>query len=147
VRRKAGWFDSGGGRNPDALYLIGPHAELVGQRVERLPVLPRRADDAPARFDQATDLDDVDPASGFVPGEITGRIPAGRPGGGRVVALSLNGTIAATGRTFSLDNSPHVEHFEMIVPESGFRRGPNEAALFEIVSRDGAVTLRRLSGD
>ena len=54
---------------------------------------------------QAAELRHVDPSSGFVPGEITGEIPNGRPGGGRPIAVVVNGTIAATGRTFSLAGS------------------------------------------
>jgi hypothetical protein len=132
VRRKAALFGSGGGTNPGALYAIGPHSELVGRRVADARILRPLAGHASARFDQAGDLDDVDPASRFVPGEITGVIPHGRPGGGRAVALALNGKIAATGRTFSLAGSPRVEHFEMIVPESSFHPGANEARLFEL---------------
>src|SRR6185503_555690 len=126
------WFGSGGGTNPGALYAIGPHSELIGRRVTGLRLLRPLSGGAPARFDQAEDLDDVDPASRFVPGQITGTIPRGRPGGGRAVALALNGKIAATGRTFSLDDSPRVEHFELIVPESSFHSGANEAQLFQL---------------
>ena len=37
----------------------------------------------------------------------------------------MNGTIAATGRTFSLEGTPNVENFELMVPESAFRPGAN----------------------
>ena len=148
VRRKAELFGSGGGPNPAALYRIGPHAELVGRRVASLPRAPLGEDDGEgprARIDQAADLRVVDPASRFVPGEITGTIEHGRRGGGRAVALALNGRIAATGRSFSLDGTPNVENFELIVPESAFRAGPNRAELLEFFPRDGAVALRPLS--
>ena len=94
-----------------------------------------------ARIDQAEDLREVDPGSRFVPGQITGELPDGRPGGGRQVALALNGKIAATGWTFSLEGSPR-ESFELMVPESAFGHGPNHARLFEIVAgewRSGAA--------
>ena len=92
---------------------------------------------------QAADLAQVNPSSGYVPGEITGEIPNGRPGGGRPIALVVNGTIAATGRTFSLAGS-QVENFEAIVPEQTFHRGANQARVFEIVRRGGAPALRPL---
>jgi hypothetical protein len=140
VRRKSALFGSGGGREPEALYRIGPHAELVGRRATTLPRLPGQAT---AEIDQAADLQQVDPASHFVPGEITGAVPHGRPGGGRPIALVMNGKIAATGRTFSLAASD-VESFEVIVPEWTFRRGANEARVFEIVTRHGSPALRPL---
>jgi hypothetical protein len=128
VSRKLALFGSGGGRDPEALYRIGPRPELVGRRAAALPLTP-----VPAVIDQAADLRVVDPAGGFVPGEITGAIPNGRPGGGRPIALVLNGKVAATGFTFSLAGSS-TESFELIVPESSFRRGSNEARILEIGS-------------
>ena len=144
VRRKTAWFGSGGGRNPDALYLIGPHAELVGQRVRGCPCSRARRPRSPPAIDQAEDLREVDLGSRFVPGQITGELPAGRPGGGRQVALALNGKIAATGWTFSLEGSRR-ESFELMVPESAFRHGPNHARLFEIVAGSGGPALRPLT--
>jgi hypothetical protein len=140
VRRKLALFGSGGGRDPAALYLIGPYAELVGRRAATLPRVPGPAT---AVIHQAADLAQVDPSSGFVPGEITGEIPDGRPGGGRPIAVVVDGAIAATGRTFSLAGS-QVENFETIVPERTFQRGANQVRVFEIVVRRGASALRPL---
>ena len=98
---------------------------------------------AAARFHQAEELRHVDPTSGFVPGEITGEMPNGRPGGGRPIALALDGTIVAVGRTFSMEGSA-AENFEMIVPEAAFRRGAMKARVFEIVTRRGRLALRPL---
>ena len=36
---------------------------------------------------------EVDPASGFVPAHVAGTIPDGRRGGGRAVAVAVNGRI------------------------------------------------------
>jgi hypothetical protein len=140
LRRKLALFGSGGGRDPEALYRIGPHPELIGRRAASLARL-RGA--ATAEIDQAADLLQVDPASGFVPGEITGEVPGGRPGGGRPIALVVNGTIAATGLTFSLEGS-QAENFEAIVPEQSFHAGANEARVFEIVTGRGGTALRPL---
>jgi hypothetical protein len=140
VLRKLALFGAGGGPNPEALYRIGPHTELVGRRAATLPRFPGQPT---AQIDQAADLLHVNPAAAFVPGEITGEVPNGRPGGGRPIALALNGTIAATGRTFSLEGST-AESFEVIVPARAFRRGANEARVFEIVTRGGSLALRPL---
>lgn len=131
---------SGGGREPKRLYRIGPHPELIGRRVATLPRLHGRAT---ALIHQAAQLRYVDPASGFVPGEITGEVPNGRPGGGRPIALVIDGTVAAVGRTFSLEGSS-VENFEAIVPEWTFHRGASKASVFEIVTRGGGPALRPL---
>jgi hypothetical protein len=140
VQLKLALFGSGGGRNPEALYRIGPHAELVGRRAASLPRVPGPAT---AVIHQAAELAEVNSSSGFVPGEITGEIPNGPRGGGRPIAVVVNGTIAATGRTFSLAGS-RVENFEAIVPERTFRRGANTVRVFEIVVRHGAAALRPL---
>ena len=140
VRRKLAMFGSGSGRGLRRLYRIGPHPELVGRATDSVPRLPG----APAaRVDQAAELRDLDPDSGFVPGEITGELPNGRTGGGRPVALALDGTIVATGRTFSLEGYT-AESFEVIVPERAFRSGAMEARVFEIVTRNGRLALRPL---
>jgi hypothetical protein len=138
VRRKLALF--GSGSDLGRLYRIGPHPELVGRATADLP---RLGGVATAVIHQAEELRHVDPASGFVPGEITGELPNGRPGGGRPIALALNGRIVATGRTFSLASS-FAESFEMIVPEAAFRRATMEARVFEIVTRSGQLALQPL---
>ena len=138
VRRKLALF--GSGRDLEPLYRIGPHPELVGRAVAGIP---QSGGSPAASFHQSEELRDLDPASGFLPGEITGEVPNGRPGGGRPIALALDGTIAATGSTFSLEGST-AENFELIVPESVFRRGAMEAGVFEIVTRRGALALQPL---
>jgi arylsulfatase A-like enzyme len=138
VRRKLALF--GSGSDLGRLYGIGPHPELIGHATADL----LRVDGAAAAsFHQAEELRHVDPTSGFVPGEITGEIPGGRTGGGRPIALALDGTIVAVGRTFSLAGST-VENFELIVPEAAFRRGAMEARVFEIVLRRDGLALRPL---
>jgi hypothetical protein len=138
VRRKLALF--GSGSDLGRLYRIGPHPEFIGRATADLP----RVDGvAAASFHQAEELRNVDPTSGFVPGEITGEIPGGRTGGGRPIALALDGTIVAVGRTFSLAGST-AENFEMIVPEAAFQRGAMDARVFEIVARSGRLALRPL---
>ena len=140
VRRKLAMFGSGGGRDPASLYRIGPHAELVGRHAATLPHVPGVGT---AQTDEASELAHVDPASGFVPGQITGSVAFGTPGGGRPMALVLNGRVAATGETFSLVGST-VESFEVMVPERAFRRGSNTARVYEIVTVAGRPALRPL---
>jgi hypothetical protein len=55
----------------------------------------------------------------------------------------VNGTIAATGRTFSLEES-EAEQFEAMVRESSFRPGRNILRVYEVVTQAGAPALRPL---
>jgi hypothetical protein len=140
VRRKVALFGSGGGREPRRMFETGPYAALVGREladVERLPGRPR------TRVDQAAQLRRVDPRSGFVPAELTGTLRSGRPGGGRPVAVAVNGRIATVGRTFSLAGS-RAESFAVIVPDWALRRGANDVRVFEVVPRADGPALRPL---
>lgn len=140
VLRKLDLFGSGGGREPRRMFVIGPYPELVGTPVSDVDSLPGRPT---AKIDQAAKLRRVEPSSGFVPAELTGTVPHGRPGGGRPVAIAVNGRIEAVGRTFSLSGS-HAESFAVIVPDWSLRRGANRVRAYEVVSRDGNPVLRPL---
>jgi len=85
----------------------------------------------------------VKPTSGVVPGELTGWVPNGRRGGGRAIAVAVNGTIIAMGRTFSMKGR-RVENFEVMVPQRTFLPGPNEVRVFEVMTRAGRLALRPL---
>jgi hypothetical protein len=50
------------------------------------------------------------------------------PGGGRVIAVAVNGRIAATGRTFTLAGS-RGEQFSLLIPERALRAGSNRLEL------------------
>jgi hypothetical protein len=82
---------------------------------------------------------DVRPGSGIVPSHLVGRIEGGAPRGGRVIAVALNGRIAATGRTFTLEGA-HAEQFSLLIPERRFRTGRNRLVL--LLAEHG--TARRL---
>jgi hypothetical protein len=140
LERKLAMFGSGGGREPRRLFEIGPYPALVGERLEQLELLAGRAQ---ATVDQAAELRDVDPGSGFVPAELTGTVPRGRPGGGRAFAISVNGRVAAVGRTFSLEGSTD-ESFAAVVPGWMLQPGANEVRVYEVTERAGKPALRPL---
>jgi hypothetical protein len=96
------------GAGPQA---FGPRPDLIGRAV---PAGGRR--------------ESFDPASGFVPSHVTGTITGGRQGGGRTVAVAVNGVVAATGLTFTLEGSDD-EQFSVMVPERALRRGRNRVQL------------------
>ena len=116
----------------DRAYAVGPRAQLVGRRVGELsPPLHRvrAVVVGPERFHR------VDPKTGFVPTHLVGRIEPGRLGGGRILAVAVNGTMAATGRTFTLDGSGD-EQFSLLIPERALRRGSNRLE-FLVVAEGG----------
>jgi hypothetical protein len=140
VRRKIALFGSGGGREPRRIFEIGPYAALVGRK---LADVQRLAGHPSTRIDHQSQLRRVEPRARFVPAELTGTLPSGRPGGGRPLAISVNGRIAAVGRTFSLAGS-RAESFAVIVPDWALRRGANDVRAFEVVPRAGEPALRPL---
>jgi Sulfatase len=91
----------------DGLYRFGPRPDLIGRR-------------APDGGRPVT----VDPGSGFMPTHVTGAIRDGRRGGGRVVAVAVNGRIVATGRTFTLEGADE-EQYSVMIPERSLRSGRN----------------------
>jgi hypothetical protein len=114
------------------IYSFTPRSDLVGLRVSELSPLPAAGERAlvarPERYRA------VDPDSGFVPARLVGRIEPGRPGGGRVLIVALNGRVAATGRTFTLEGTG-AEQFSVLIPERSLRRGANR---LELLVADGS---------
>jgi hypothetical protein len=128
---------------PGRLDRVGPASELIGTRLSQLPILPGGAERAviqgPARYRH------VRPGSGIVPSHLVGRIEGGMPGGGRVIAVALNGRIAATGRTFTLEGA-NVEQFSLLIPERRFREGRNRLVLLLTNGSGEGCRARRCRG-
>jgi hypothetical protein len=59
---------------------------------------------------------------------VAGAIPGGQRGGGRTVAGAVNGKVAATGVTFTLDGAG-TEQYSVVVPERSFQDGANRIQL------------------
>jgi hypothetical protein len=123
-----------------SVELYGPRRDLVGRRVAGLGVRPAGET---AHVVDAGEYGEVDPASGFVPAHVVGRIEPGRLGGGRVIAAALNGSIAATGRTFTLAGHDD-EQFSLLLPERDFRAGANSLQLLVLGGTPPASRLYRL---
>jgi hypothetical protein len=117
------------GRGP---YAYGPRPDLLGRDVSGLP---GPAAGAPrAELIGAERYADVAPDSGVVPAHVVGRIAGGRHGGerrggGRTVAVAVNGRIEATGLTFTLAGD-RDEQLSLIVPERALEPGRNRIQLF-----------------
>jgi hypothetical protein len=114
-----------GADGPDRIYRIGPHPELIGQ--------PASAGGAPLDVEllESGDYENVDPASGFVPTHIVAKVrgPDRHP---RDIAVAVNGTIRATGNTFTLAVGYPGELVSVMVPESAFKKGRNEVEVLQL---------------
>lgn len=83
----------------------------------------------------------VDPASGFVPAEVKGLIKGPSAHLGIDLALAVNGTVVGTTRSY-VSGARDVFPWSAIVPETAFRAGENDLALFRIRSEDSGCALQ-----
>ncbi|MBA3420448.1 MAG: hypothetical protein H0U12_00870 [Thermoleophilaceae bacterium] len=84
----------------------------------------------------------MEPASGFVPAQLTGRVRSAAPRK-RALAFAVNGRIAAVGETFFLEDD-RIERLSALVPASTYRRGANEVEVLEIEGGGDGLRLRSL---
>jgi Sulfatase len=113
--------------------VFGPRSDLIGTAVGTTSTPPSGG--AQARIAGLGASGELHPSEGFAPVQVAGRIVGGRPGGGRTVALALNGRIEATGLTFSLPGAG-VEQFSLLLPERALTGGRNEVSLFSVRGRE-----------
>ena len=73
----------------------------------------------------------VNPATGSVPSLLSAVLKG--VGGNQVVAVSVNGKIAATTRTFRYDGEMR---FGAMIPPSSYRRKNNSVAIFRVGGGD-----------
>jgi hypothetical protein len=134
LERKLAIF--GAGKPIDDLYAIGDYGGLVGRRTSELSAAP--APDTSLAIDDAWVYDDVDPDGTFVPAQISGRLAAPAP----VVqpldlAVSVNGTIQAATRTYSLPGENDFSSFSAMVSDAAFASGRNLVSVSLIEPVDG----------
>ena len=135
VRRRLRRYGSG---DPLLLYRgIGPHRRLIGRTLAELSPLPRGRRRAVFVFGRR--LRAVRRRSGLMPAQVAGTIRGGRRGARRSLALSVNGRIEVTGRSWRLRGS-RAERFALNVPEAALREGRNDVRLLE-VGRGGRLRL------
>lgn len=122
-------------------FSLGPRPELRGRALGEVAIA-RGPASARAELDAPGELKAVDPASGFVPAQLTGRIRSAAPRK-RPLAFSVNGRIAAVGETFFLEDDG-VERLSALVPASAYRRGANEVEVLEIEGTGPGLRARSL---
>jgi hypothetical protein len=135
VRRRLSRF--GEGRLVSLYTGIGPHRELIGERLAELRPAPRGR--ARARFVFGGRLRRVRRRTGLMPAHLAGTIAGGARRARRDLVLSVNGRIEVTGRSWRLRGS-RAERFALNVPEAVLREGRNDVRLLER-GRDGRLRL------
>jgi hypothetical protein len=128
MRRRLRQFGAG---NPARLYTgIGPNRGLIG--TDLAGVAPADgAGSLAGTIVRGHEYSNVRRGSGIVPAHVTGRLTDGS-GGLRDLAVAVNGSIAAVGRSFRLRGRAG-EHFAFMVPEEVLREGHNTVEVFEVV--------------
>ena len=108
------------------LFRIGPHADLIGKRVD--PLVQGKSD-LKVEIDGSHFFRRVDLDSPFLLSRISGRV-LGNQGSriGRSLSIGVNGVVRAVTRTTSLDGQTI---FSAVVPEESFRNGSNQIRIYE----------------
>jgi Sulfatase len=118
------------------------HADLVGRRVDELPVA---GSGGTARVAGLDDYRHVDLASGTVPAQVAGRLVRAAPGlpPRPPVAVAVNGVIGGVSETFA-SGDPRPTWFATMVPDSLMRQGGNRLQLFVLGGAGGRPRLHPL---
>jgi len=123
----------GTGKDPMALFRIGPHGDLVGKTTEEIP--STMALEKWVRINGANALQNVRVNSPVVPVVVSGQvIDAHQRRYERPLAISLNGVIVSVTSSYvkKQRNPGRVEHFACLIPESALRDGDNTVDVYVI---------------
>ena len=126
----------------------GRYGELVGQAAD--PLRAPRQSAVEVVVDVLPLLRNVDPEADFVPAHITGAVAGARDGGRPpVLAIALNGVVAAVTRPYAFPVVGRRNAWEAIVHPRWLVPGPNTLEVFEVQedSAGGAVALAVTRGD
>lgn len=127
------------GRGNDLLYELGRARELLDEPVSAFT--RRTAAGVRVAFDNEGLFSDVHPSSGLVPARITGDVKGLNLSAGGELAVAVNGRVVALTTCVCTDGA---QYFDALVPETAFREGRNQVALYRIDTRFPAPRLTLL---
>ncbi len=143
--RKFEWFATGDPLDIRAFH--GRYGELIGRPAD--PLRAARPSDLRVVVDTSRLLQDVDPEAAFVPVHITGAVPdlpddAPAP----MLAVALNGVVAAITRPYSFPVLGRRAAWEAIVDPARLEPGVNALEVFEILGGavGGSIALAAAAG-
>jgi hypothetical protein len=131
LSQKLQWFSTPGGI--EALFRFGPNKELVGKRVDELPVSPRAKWRVTLEAPEALKgvRSDTTPWPAYVTGAVDARAVSQGP---ISIAVAVNGRIQAVTRSHrSLESKLE---WQALLPEDAIGEGDNEVNLY-IIRRSG----------
>ena len=139
VQKKLSLFGTGG--SPEQLFRAGPFGSLVGRAVHEIPQVQESS--RTYELDHRDFFGAVDFSSPIVLTHITGKLLASgdEPYKSRPLAVAVNGTIRGTSQTYQQGTD---ERFSTVTPESAYREGHNEIAVYEIGQSGNELFLSRL---
>lgn len=144
--RRFSWL--GTGSPLDVPTPEGRYGELIGRAVDQLRAV------RPAAVEVVVDasplMEDVDPDGDFVPAHITGAVVGERDGlPAPVLAIAVNGTVAAVTRPYSFPVMGRRSVWEAIVHPRWFVPGANAVEVLEVLEHgsDGTVSLAAAHGN
>lgn len=120
------------------LYDITAAGELVGRRVDQVRVGPRSG--WGAVLDEPEKWEAVEPTSGFLPTRLLGHLEGPEDGSPPLVAVALDGTIAAVVEPFRTEDERYRID-AMLVPEL-VHDGQVDVRLFEVAGDEAARLLQ-----
>ena len=144
--RRFEWLEAGDPQStptPDGRY-----DDLIGRAAD--PLRASRQSEIEVVVDALPLLRDVDPEADFVPAHITGAVAGSRDGTRTpVLAIALNGVVAAVTRPYAFPVVGRREAWEAIVQPRWFVPGPNTLEVFEVQedSAQGTIALAATRGD
>jgi hypothetical protein len=128
----------GTGSGPLNLWRIAPSgtADLMGHRIDAAEI--DTSDSTTASLDNPAADGDVDPLGPSLPALLSGRLRFSNEHRGQtLVAVALNGKIAAVTRTYGTESA---RDFYAMIPPASFVQGKNTVRLFMVADRTLSLT-------
>jgi hypothetical protein len=137
ARRNAALFGVGN----DSMYRIGPRPDLLGRPVSSLPRTTAAGSDV--SISRQLDLASVRRSSGYVPAQILGRISWDALRAADVLAIGVNGRVAATTKPYTFRGTAE---FSTMIDEAVLRDGRNTVDVYAVRGRGEGTRLLLLGG-
>jgi hypothetical protein len=123
----------------DAVYALGPDADLFGRAVE--PLLSAPLAGAEASFEDASSFESVDPGATVVPAFVRATLSEPVAAGQRL-AVAVNGVVRGVSLAYVSNGQVRLG---AMLPPSAFRRGDNEVEVYAISGRGAGRRLAPIS--